>query len=417
MFLFAPVYAADPYQLPHHYDSSHLTVYWGDEGAVDEGSAVTLAGLLEQAWQTEVETLGMPDPGSLKVYIGDSGGPEGLGAAGYFRLGDDGEPMLVFARATLEDPPLLEGVTAHELFHALQYASGSYREDSDWFWEASAVWVEAEVHPDSLAHARFVPTLALRPDLPLTTSHPDATDLLERQHDYGAFLYPRFLSEEDGEPSRVVEAWRRPTGDALQSLGPLRMGDYAAAVAGWKYRLGEDYAATVEDAPYDERPVVARVPVGGTGGEVPAPEETLPQGLGFNLISYANPPAGTLRITLDLAETGSSGTPAVWEARLVTPKGVQILPVDGSSFETELSGEETEVRVAVAVANAGAEGERFPWSYAVNHPLLEDARTEETVPPSCGCVSYPEGGGWTLLLPALFVWRRRTDPRRGASNR
>lgn len=415
----------DLYGLPHQYESDDFVVRWGDEGAVSADAVVELAALLQTALTTE-RALGFPAPvGSeqykLNVYIGDSGGPPSYGALGYFNLDDEGWPMLVFHRFILDDPEQSSAVTAHELLHVLQYSANPELED--WFWEASAVWVEQEVHPGNLNHVRFAPGLALLPHRALDLYDRPGDGTLEELHAYGAFLYPRYLTEHGLDPQLIAEVWMQsPEGvieglaDRLEAQGTslsTTFGDFAGATAVWDYALGAEYAARVqqEQGTWDRKPTVGYVPVGGTAGMVPAPLETLPEGLSYNLVSYANPPAGTLVVELELASVGSQGSPADWQPRLVVEEadGSNTLPIEGGKITVELDGEERAVwLVAAQAARPDIPGETWSWAWSVRSEAEEE---EDVIPPPPSCACAGGGGGpaylGLLLLPLL---RRRYSP-------
>ncbi|HNH49424.1 MAG TPA: DUF6055 domain-containing protein, partial [Myxococcota bacterium] len=245
---------------------------------------------------------------------------------------------------------------------------------------------------------------------------------LEELHAYGAFLYPRYLTEHGVDPSLIADVWTQSPNGVLDGLSEqlaarglsfsTTFGDFAAANAVWDYALGAEYAARVqqEQGTWDQKPTVGYVPVGGTAGMVQAPSETLPEGLGYNLVSYANPPAGTLVVELELAAVGSQGSPADWQPRLVVEEaeGSRILPVEGGKISVELDGEERAVwLVAAQAARPLLPGETWGWAWSVH----SEKKEEEVVPPppSCACAGGPGGPGYLglLLIPLL---RRRYSP-------
>lgn len=278
----------DVYGLPHQYETDDFVVRWGDASTVAADAVAGLAALLQTALAAE-RALGFPAPvGSdqykLNVYIGDSGGPPSYGALGYFNLDEEGLPMLVFHPYILDDAEQAPAVTAHELLHVLQYSANPTLED--WFWEATAVWVEQEVHPGNLNHVRFAPGLALLPHRALDLYDRPGDGTLEELHAYGAFLYPRYLTEHGVDPQLVADVWTQSSNGVLEGLAtqlelrglslPGTFGDFAAANAVWDYALGQAYADRVkqDQGTWDRRTTVGFVPVGGTGGMVRAPVET-----------------------------------------------------------------------------------------------------------------------------------------------
>ncbi len=415
---------SDAFALPHQYETEDFVVRWGDEVAVSAEAVAALAALLQTALTAE-RALGFPDPvGSdqykLNVYIGDSGGPPSYGALGYFNLDEEGRPMLVFHRYILDDAEQAAAVTAHELLHVLQYSANPGLED--WFWEATAVWVEQEVHPGNMNHVRFASGLALLPHRALDLYDRPGDGTLEELHAYGAFLYPRYLTEHGVDPQLVADVWTQTSGgvfDGLATQLALRgwslagsFGDFAAANAVWDYALGDAYADRVQQdqGTWDRRPTVGYVPVGGTVGMVSAPAETLPEGLSYNLVSYANPPAGLLVVELELAAVGSGGSAADWQPRLVVEDadGSHFMAIEEGNITVELDGEERAVwLVAAQAAVPMIPGETWSWSWSVH---TEEKEEEDPPPPeSCACTSGGSSAvyGALLLLPLL---RRRHSP-------
>ncbi len=153
-----------------------------------------------------------------------------------------------------------EETTVHELFHAVQDAVGTYDYDAGaWYHEATAVWVEAEVYPQSTTYAGFLPGYAYLPELPLNHfDYPD-TGTLEEYHQYGAFVFARYLSEVVDEPDFIRRTWveanpgARPL-DVIDQLLQADHGltaweafqDFAIRNTTWDYEHGEIYEAAYD---------------------------------------------------------------------------------------------------------------------------------------------------------------------------
>ncbi len=87
---------------------------------------------------------------------------------------------------------------AHELFHAVQFAY-DHRED-DWMSEGTATWVEDQVFDGVNLNIGALQHSALA--APLTP-----LDFGRRRHQYGSWLFFRYLSERYG-PKIVAQIWR-----------------------------------------------------------------------------------------------------------------------------------------------------------------------------------------------------------------
>ncbi len=162
---------------------------------------------LEHALDHEVNTLGYIEPLSdngagggdeLDVYIREyGGGGYGItepweivdGKASSFITIDNNYIESQYASHGLEG---LKVSTAHELFHAIQFA---YVTDFSlsWWMEQSAVWMEEQVWNDVndyLAYLRFFFYDTAKNKTPLTTSYGNFM--------YGATLWPMYLSKRFG---------------------------------------------------------------------------------------------------------------------------------------------------------------------------------------------------------------------------
>ncbi|HEX2111281.1 MAG TPA: MXAN_6640 family putative metalloprotease [Gaiellaceae bacterium] len=176
----------------------------------------------EHAWAYEVGVLGyrppLSDYGSLAnggdarldVYLAD------IGDRGYFGYCTTDDPaarvvLEVSAYCVVDDDfansgfggrsPLhaLEATAAHELFHAIQFAY-DWLEDA-WLMEGTAAWIEDEVFDALDDNRTFLHASPLaQPEV--------ALDDGRRGHEYGAWIFWRFLSERFGAPI-VREVWER----------------------------------------------------------------------------------------------------------------------------------------------------------------------------------------------------------------
>ncbi len=215
---------------------------------VDAASAV-----LEEVWAKEVTELGYRAPrsdltsvnnggdGRLDVYLvnlGDDGlygycttdDPNAEAGSGYRYY--DFSAYCVVDDDYAEFPPPSTGLAglqvtmAHEFFHAVQFAYDAA--EDPWFMESTASWMEDEVYDAIDDNLQYLPAGPLgRPWVPLDLNRGFAV--------YGAWIWPRFLSEAL-EPGVVRRAWKRadasPKGRDAYSLEA-----YAGALASYDRRL------------------------------------------------------------------------------------------------------------------------------------------------------------------------------------
>ena len=216
--------------IPNVRFSDRFALKWGPSFTLSEEDAQRILNDFEFSHAAEVSEWEMDDPTGVggtyfNVYIGDSGGvvPSAFGNAGYFTTDAFGYPMIVLNKDLLGDATYIRSVIAHEFFHAVQYASGSYYDwtTGAWYWEATATWAQGEVVPESDAYAGFLVFYALQPHVGLY--HHSMTDFGGEPpdlHQYGAFIFPRFLSEHMASGHAVLDSWRSGTesGDPVRFL-------------------------------------------------------------------------------------------------------------------------------------------------------------------------------------------------------
>ena len=441
--------ARDAYgTFPNEEEGDNFIVKWGDSGRVDEDAVEALLAAFENAWAVEIGEMGMPVPSGTEstlfnVYIGDTGDgtPDGYGTSGYYTRDEDNYPMIVVSRATLDDAAWASGTATHELFHALQDATGrySYEGDSAWYWEATAMWIEGEVLPEEDDYVAFLFGYGLLPHLPVSFfDYPD-TGALQEYHQYGAMIFPRYVSEIAADWELVRDSWTEPLDadspqDALAILLEERgvdfadaFGDFAARNATWDYADGELYREWMEwYADYyrsDDHRVVAEVDYVGTDGVVAAPEDTLPGRYGYNVVTLPRPVDAGLTVRFEGAPEGSKGSAADWRVTLVREPeagGPVYVPLTLKGGVGELAltdvGDERLHLVVAAVPGAARNEEVFAWSYAFTpsdvaaqpdpvDPIAESPEKVELT--ACGCASGTGGVSGVFVLAALTTIARR----------
>lgn len=207
--------------IPNTRYSEHFALKWGSDFDFSEEDAERLLNDFEFAHSVQVVEWEMDEPTGVggtyfNVYIGDSGSPvpSALGNAGYYTSDDFGYPMIVMNKDILSDASYTKSVVAHEFFHAVQYASRAYYDWSTggWYWEATATWAQGEAVPESNAYAGFLAFYALQPHVGLYHhSLDDFGGAPPDLHQYGAFIFPRFLSEHMDSGTAVMDSWRYGT--------------------------------------------------------------------------------------------------------------------------------------------------------------------------------------------------------------
>jgi hypothetical protein len=256
----------------------------------------TAATVMAEVWAFEVGQLGYRAPlddstsaepgpnGNLDVYLADVGddGLYGYCATDDPNVTDPGYQYWDVSMYCVLDNdfapaqfPLISGTkalkvtAAHEFFHAVQ-AAYDVAEDA-WLMEGTASWIEDELYDAINDNRQYLSRSPLtRPWIP--------TDRGAGGHEYGAWIFWRFLSEYFNR-AIVRQAWEYADGSAA---GPdkhsLRATRLAIKDRDWEFSWAfADFGAWnawpaaqyEEGSAYPAPPVVKRWAVTGAGGGVP----------------------------------------------------------------------------------------------------------------------------------------------------
>jgi hypothetical protein len=217
--------------------STNVCVHWvgssGDAPPADDVNpadgipdwVATTDATMENVWTQEVVNRGYRAPesdstssnhgpdGKLDIYLANLL-PDGL--FGYCTTDDPKNPppfdtsaycvldndYLGYGYSDPEAP--LDVTAAHEFFHAVQFAYDAY--EDRWMMEATAVWMEDEVYDSINDNYFYLPYGPLgAPAIPLDKGGAGL-------HQYGSFIYFRFLSEYFGDPSIIRQIWNEADG-------------------------------------------------------------------------------------------------------------------------------------------------------------------------------------------------------------
>lgn len=412
---------------PHVAASTNFVVKWGDGGAVSQEEVDALLDAFEEGWAVEIGEMGHPAPlGTdtwlFNVYVGDTGDgtPSSNGAGGYYWRDDDGMPYVVVARDSLYYPDYAQGTAVHELYHALQDAVGTYGYGDGnvgaWYWEATAGWAQGEVYPENATYAQFLMGYAWLPELPVGFfDYPDS-GALEEYHQYGAFIFPRYVSEVAADRDLVVQSWLDAGGEedpvavlaaGLEARGVAfadAFGDFAARNAGWDYADGDVYADSLMawSGYFDDNAASAdNVGEEGTGGWLDLPEGHAPQRHGYAVVR-AHLGAYGARIDVGGDPVGSRESPSAWRVTVVEVDDDVMtyhpVTLDGEGEgSVVLRGDGEAWIVAAAVPDRAESGETFGFAYGVEPGEPPDTEAPEggkgEEPAACGCAVGGAAGG------------------------
>jgi hypothetical protein len=431
------------------FTSDRFALWWGSNIDLSEAEATAFLDGFELAWQTEVGDWGLPDPTGIdgtyfNVYLGDTGPevPSAEGAGGYYSVDEEDFPFIVLGLGVFDDPDWADTVVAHEFFHAVQGATGSFWDfdQSGWYWEATANWAAGRVHPENWSWAQALGYYAFSPHWSISTWENNGTAAPPSLHQYGAFIFPEYLTDYVDE-SAVRRSWAVGGEDPLLTLDGLidvdlgvAFADHAAHNAGWDYPRGALFSSVVEGTAeffeaWDHRIVDPNI---DDDGWWTAPADLRPQRFASN----------TLELPLSAYDGFTyefDGADVPWEHRLVEEVGLE------TRYTALLPGDEVgplDAQVAWIVVSAvpleWTGQERFDWRLRFGGEPEPEPTPEPTPRPfdpegpdvpeegidnglagagsGCSCSTGAASTGLLALLP-LLLRRRTTSWRAGLPSR
>lgn len=425
---------------PNVRTSTNFALKWGPGATYSETLATKALEALELGWTVEMGTMAHPVPEGtdtylLNVYIGNSGGvaPDINFAGAYASIDQQGHPYVVLSPDITEyfEMPGYEGyagtTVVHELYHTVQFATGSFgANDAYWFWEATADWAAGEVYPDDESSYAFVGAWALYPHVPIDfADYADEGTLIEL-HQYGASIFPQFLTDEIADFTLVRDAWVSggANGDPLEVLdGLLAAGgsdvrtafaDFSARLAFWDFPRGEQYEMWADyyadSYPNEDDRIAASVGRSGTSGWEKAPAATLPAAFGTNLV-VLSPTDRVLSVAVEADAEGSAGSAGTLRAFVAVRNGSAVsyhpLVFDGRTGSVEVDGNVEALTLVVTPLPASDQGvdETFGYRFRV------DAGGGGSNDRGCSAGGTRAGSLGLLVLalaPFAAILRRRT---------
>lgn len=247
--------------------------------------------------------------------------------------------------------------------------------------------MEVEVYGDNPGYVAFLFGYALLPHLEVNFfDYPD-TGALQEYHQYGAFIFPRYLAEFIGDWRIVRNAWVDPQvggNDPLEAMEAeiedLGVGldeafmDFAARNVTWDYAHGDWYEYYVEAYadyyPSQDNRIIESVR--GDGMDEPfSPSSSLaPRRYGVNVVELSDPDTGDLRVVFEGDSTGSSGSPADFGLTLVRVDGNRVdyepLMLGGTELDTVIGDVGGDDALYLVV---GAWTERVRWDESFDYEL------------------------------------------------
>ncbi len=377
--------------------SDNFILKWSDPATITEVKVTTILAAAEAAWQVFVADMGhrLPIGASdyyVNIYYGYANTNPSIDfAGGYVTFDDDGFPYIVLS-ADLRVSALTT-VTTHEFYHVVQLSTGAFANSWDgyWFFEATAEWSVAEVLGGG--GCDFLGAYVLLPEVSLDHFGDTFSDTLLGTHQYGAFIFPRFVTEYVTDRGIIRDAWEESTDDddpldvmaaALAALGTnldAVFANFAAHNATIDYAARPEYLSFIElfaDYYADQaHPIAATIPIAGSDGWSAAPAATEPWAYGYNVFKLTAPMAGEYELAVAGDGSGSHGTSADYRATVVSEQANRVaeyFPVpmegDGGAITIATSGTERALYLVVSAhpASSNQEGETFGFAYQVSRP-------------------------------------------------
>lgn len=289
-----------------------------------------------------------------------------------------------------------KATVAHEFLHACQFAYGV--NESSWWMEGTATWAEDEVFDPVNDNYNYLFSFYNTPQTSLYATN--------GSHEYGAFVWPRFLSERFG-PQIIESIWDAcisataldAIGSVLAGLGSSRDQEFAEFTA-WNWITG----SRDDGLHYEEGSFYPLAPTMRTHSTFPVPPQSssqVPGPLACNFISFmtAAVPAGR-----PLSVTFNGDDTQTWAAHLVArgPGGTYdflSVPLDGQWQGTiALPSASSYSYVALVPAAIGVVGTgNYTYSACVG-PLPP----ELIAPDDAVTASIPTSLAWEAVAGAQF---------------
>jgi len=430
--------ARDTFSLPGEALSEHFALRWGSALSIPDADADALLQHFEDSWAHQIGSWAYNEPANLdgtrfNVYLGSSGpgSPDDYNFGGYFSYDGEGYPLIVLNNSSADDPASMAMVISHEFFHAIQSGTTGYEYAgrAAWYTEATAVWASGEMYPSDTSHASFIVGYAYLPEQPIYFfDYPDE-GTIEEYHQYGAFIFPQYLTEHVADPSLVRDSWvLADHSDPLVVLDGLlgergsgieeSFADFAAHNATWDYERGAVYAEW--EAAYagifpGQKALVNHSRDSGGWQEILG--EDAPRRFGSNFVALGWPGSEELVVAFE-GRDGSGGSAARWWATLVAVfDGEPVyfpLVLEGNAFEEQVvpgaGGADAVWLVASVTADTMSDVETFDWGYTLSSASESAPVLTAPAPKSCGCTTGTTGttgGAWTLALVGLLGLARR----------
>jgi MYXO-CTERM domain-containing protein len=426
--------------------TDHFSVEW--ENGVDSSLAEAFAEALEYSWDKEVIEFGWNRPEGtdeypMLAYIADNDNYAGAYTSVEYCSGEGYVPYIVAYSGSWSSATWADDMACHEFNHAIQFST-SYAPEF-WYWEATAIWMEEQVYPNSNYWSYYVDAYTENPWIGLTASSQNDYEIF--YHMYGGAIFNFFLDNWYEGHDTVKGMWDYAAG---------RSGQYSLTVWDNVEGIGVDLdwyevfpaflaANTVMD--YEEQNVFSNIDIHDSVSTLPDSGESSssdePESLGQNYIRFDDSLDDGRPLTVNFQ--GATG-PDEWFAVLVSTADRRVAEVVRIDLDADHQGQgsidfqDGDVYLAVAPWDESAAGYHYnweradSWSYSWQAELGEGDPDDTEDPddtgydkvedlpetpgdgdggvgmPGCGCATGGSAaGGGLLAMLGLFGLARRRD--------
>ncbi|RNL80084.1 MXAN_6640 family putative metalloprotease [Nocardioides marmorisolisilvae] len=320
--------------------STHFCLHYqttGDAATTAAWASKTI-NVLEHVYYYETSHLNYRQPlkdqdGKYDVFLDD------IGQNGYYGFCTTDDPSATstawceldndFAKSQFNAWPTnsLSVTAAHEFFHAIQFAYDA--DDSTWFLEGTAVWMEDQVYPDINDYLQYLNYSQItQSEVPI-----DTTGDFER---YGAVIFWKYLSEGYHSVDIIRRIWdaasvSRGTKNAIQAtIAVLRLEHISFAQAFARFSVWN----TLPSGSYADRRLFPKPVAWGSAGLGNSKRDTGSQSISLDHLSSANVtliPSSALPSKARLTITASAPSSYVGQVR------IQVRKTNGTTIYETLS--------------------------------------------------------------------------------
>jgi len=411
---------------PESVETDNFVIWYGNLGGFSAQNIESLAVEMEHIWFVMIDEMGYPVPEEsnqwkFNVYIGDTGEglPSAEGNAGYFWYDTENYPMMVLSSDIVSWTDSAKLTGGHEFFHAVQASIDTYRfnDSARWWHEATANWILEELYRNEGGYSNTLYSVALRPEIALHHWGDYATEGVEADHHYGAFIFGTFLSEHRGGPDFIQRSFVEAPVNSnpldvfetlLQENGESLIDahlEYALRNTTWDYEFESDYEMSVSDYAGGGDSHRSSGTISGISEDWYGPGDWAPHTFGTNAWSLTDLPS-EFRIEFE----GEQGIR--WRVGIAQQDGTQhnrwVMPSNSDSWDIlDFDAGDEAWLVVAAVDDYLDDGTTYNYEFRIT-----DVVEEQKGGCTTGSSTYPKGVWWFVFVLFGVSTRRRGKQRK-----